>query len=44
VLNGLNGLSGRTAMTVKKNENVLAPILDAIGARKLREVTAGDVQ
>jgi integrase len=37
------GLSGRSAKTVKKNENVLAPILAAIGARKLRELTAGDV-
>ena len=37
------GLSGRSAKTVKKNENVLAPILAAIGARKLRDVTAGDV-
>ena len=38
-----DGLSGRAAKTVKKNENVLTPILDAIGARKLRELTAGDV-
>ena len=37
------GLSGRAAKTVKKNDNVLAPILAAIGARKLRELTAGDV-
>ncbi|HEX5299358.1 MAG TPA: site-specific integrase [Streptosporangiaceae bacterium] len=37
------GLSGRAAKTIKKNENVLAPILAAIGARKLRELTAGDV-
>ena len=37
------GLNGRAAKTVKKNENVLAPILAAIGARKLRELTAGDV-
>jgi integrase len=33
----------RAAKTVKKNQNVLAPILAAIGARKLRELTAGDV-
>jgi integrase len=39
-----NGLSGRAAKTVKKNENVLAPILAVTGTRKLREVTAGDVQ
>ena len=38
-----DGLSGRAAKTVKKNENVLAPILAAIGARKLRDLTAGDV-
>jgi len=37
------GLDGRAAKTIKKNENVLAPILAAIGARKLRELTAGDV-
>jgi len=37
------GLSGRSAKTVKKNENVLAPILAAIGARRLRELTAADV-
>ena len=37
------GLSGRAAKTVKKNENVLAPIIAAIGTRKLRELTAGDV-
>ena len=37
------GLDGRSAMTVKKNEHVLAPILAAIGARRLRELTAGDV-
>ena len=39
-----DGLSGRSAKTVKKNENVLAPILTVIGARRLRDVTAGDVQ
>ena len=38
-----DGLSGRAAKTVKKNENVLTPILAAIGARKLRDLTAGDV-
>ena len=37
------GLDGRSAKTIKKNENVLAPILTAIGARRLRELTAGDV-
>jgi integrase len=38
------GLEGRSAKTVKKNENVLAPILTAIGSRRLREVTADDVR
>ena len=37
------GLEGRSAKTVKKNENVLAPILTAIGSRRLRELTADDV-
>ena len=37
------GLAGRSAKTIKKNDNVLAPILTAIGARRLRELTAGDV-
>jgi integrase len=37
------GLAGRSAKTVKKNENVLEPILAVIGARRLRELTAGDV-
>ena len=37
------GLDGRSAKTVKKNENVLAPILLAIGARRLPELTAADV-
>jgi integrase len=38
------GLDGRSAKTIKKNENVLAPILAAIGARRLRELTADDVR
>ena len=37
------GLDGRSAKTIKKNENVLAPVLATIGARRLRELTAGDV-
>ena len=37
------GLAGRSTKTIKKNENVLAPILSSIGARRLRELTAGDV-
>jgi len=39
-----NGLDGRSAKTIKKNENVVEPILKVIGARKLRELTAGDVR
>jgi integrase len=38
------GLEGRSAKTVKKNENVLAPILTAVGSRRLRELTADDVR
>jgi integrase len=38
------GLEGRSAKTVKKNENVLVPILTAIGSRRLRELTADDVR
>jgi len=39
-----DGLTGRSAKTVKKNENVLEPILTAIGGKRLRELTAGEVQ
>jgi integrase len=37
------GLTGRAAKTVKKNENVLSPILKTIGGKKLRELTAAEV-
>jgi integrase len=37
------GLDGRSATTIKKNEHVLTPILATIGARKLRDLTAADV-
>src|SRR5580658_10226663 len=37
------GLDGRSPKTIKKNENVLTPILATIGARRLRELTAGVV-
>lgn len=37
------GLDGRAPKTIKKNENVLAPILTAIGGKRLRELTAADV-
>ena len=39
-----SGLDGRSPRTVKKNQNVLEPILTVIGARKLRELTAADVR
>ena len=39
-----NGLAGRAATTVKKNQNVLEPILAVIGGRKPREPTADDVR
>ncbi len=38
------GLAGLSPKTIKKNENVLTPILATIGGRKLRELTAGEVQ
>jgi integrase len=37
------GLDGRSAKTIKKNESILAPILATIGPRRLRELTAGEV-
>jgi hypothetical protein len=39
-----NGLDGRSAKTITKNENVLEPILKVAGARKLRELSAADVR
>jgi integrase len=39
-----SGLEGRSAKTVRKNQNVLEPILTVIGARKLRDLTAADVR
>jgi integrase len=39
-----HGLSGRSPKTVTKNQNVLAPILAVIGARKLRDLSADDVR
>ena len=39
-----SGLDGRSPKTIKKNQNVLEPILTVIGARKLRELTADDVR
>jgi integrase len=38
------GLDGRSAKTIKKNQNMLEPILKIIGTRKLRELTAADVR
>jgi integrase len=39
-----HGLDGRSPMTIKKNQNVLEPILAVIGARTLRDLTAADVR
>ena len=39
-----HGLDGRSPKTVTKNQNVLQPILDVIGARKLRDLSAADVR
>jgi integrase len=39
-----HGLEGRSPTTIKKNQNVLEPILTVIGARKLRDLTAADVR
>jgi integrase len=39
-----HGLEGRSPKTIKKNQNVLQPILAVIGARKLRDLTADDVR
>jgi hypothetical protein len=36
-------VDGRSAETLKKNQNVLEPILTVIGGRKLREVTVADI-
>jgi integrase len=38
------GLEGRSARTIKKNQNVLEPILKVAGAQKLRELSAADVR
>jgi integrase len=39
-----HGLDGRSPKTIKKNQNVLEPILAVIGARTLRDLTAADVR
>jgi hypothetical protein len=39
-----HGLDGRSPTTIKKNQNVLQPILAVIGTRKLRELSADDVR
>jgi integrase len=39
-----HGLDGRSPKTIKKNQNVLEPILTVIGARKLRDLTTADVR
>jgi len=38
------GLDSRSAKTITKNQNVLAPILAIIGPRRLRELTADDAR
>jgi integrase len=38
-----NGLPGRSAKTVRKNKDVLEPILAAIGTIRLKELTSADV-
>jgi integrase len=40
----VHGLDGRSPKTIKKNQNVLEPILTVVGARKLRDLTAPDVR
>jgi integrase len=39
-----NGLGGRTAKTIQTNQDVLEPILKVLGGRRLRQLTAADVQ
>jgi integrase len=39
-----HGLEGRSPKTIKKNQNVLEPLLKSIGARKLRDLSAADVR
>jgi integrase len=39
-----HGLDGRSPKTIKKNQNILEPILAVIGARTLRDLTAADVR
>ena len=38
-----HGLHGRSPKTIKKNKNVLTPILATIGGTRLRDLTADDV-
>jgi integrase len=38
-----HGLPGRSAKTIRKNKDVLEPILAAIGAARLKDLTAADV-
>ena len=38
-----SGLPGRSAKTIRKNKDVLEPILAAVGAARLRELSAADV-
>jgi integrase len=38
-----HGLPGRSAKTIRKNQDVLEPILAAVGSRRLKELTSADV-
>jgi integrase len=38
------GLAGRSAKTIKKNENAIEPLLKVVGTRKLRQLSAADVR
>jgi len=39
-----SGLDGRSEKTIRKNADVLGPVLRVIGSKRLRELTAADVQ
>jgi hypothetical protein len=39
-----DGLDGRFPKTIKENQNVLEPLQQSIGHRKLRELSAADVR
>jgi hypothetical protein len=39
-----HGLDGHSAKTIKKNQNMIEPIVKVIGTRKLRELSTADVR